>query len=199
MGYSVNVLAGVYLEGSKYSKTRVFSTGSGTEHDPVRVQSAEMTVQEFWIRTHSGAEEKITLEHFEVDARQGHEIVLFIAEDDDGNGDCTGYMNFTTKQALLFNNTFTARMFAKNGAPCVLTMALAFVACGIAWYMEGFIAGIVAFAVGLLVSVAVRNLHAYSIKADLDRMTRELSVEVAQHYGNKYDSGQSGQSALASL
>ncbi|MEH8018946.1 hypothetical protein MN202_17015 [Rheinheimera muenzenbergensis] len=181
MDLTYSVLSGTFLDGSKHSKTHVFSTGSGTRNDPVRVQSAEVTIQEFWIRTADGEEEKITLQNVDVDARHGHDIAMVIAENDD-HGAYIGYVNFSTKQSWFFRRTSTARAFAQGAAPCVLTIASAFIAGGVAWYIEGFMACIVAFAVGLVASVVVRNIHAVSIEAGLRKKFDEIIMEEAHRY-----------------
>lgn len=181
MDLNYSVLSGVYLDGTKHSKTHVYSTGSGTRNDPVRVQSAEVTIQEFWIRTPDGSEEKITLQNVDVDARHGHDIAMVIAENDD-QAAYIGYVNFTTKQSFFFQRTSVARGFAQGAAPCVLTIVLAFIAGGVAGYIEGFMACIVAFAVGLVASVVVRNIHAVSIEADLRKKFNEIIMEEAHLY-----------------
>src|SRR5690606_19406885 len=74
-----------------------------------------------------------------------------------------------------FDNKSTARNFARNAAPCVLTILLAFIAGGIGWYSEGFIAGLIAFAAGMIASVIVRNIHAFFIQADIKRLFNEAT------------------------
>lgn len=182
MELTYSVLSGVYLDGSKHSRTHVYSTGSGARHDPVRVQSEEVTVQEFWLKTAEGSEEKITLCNVAVDARHGHEVAMVIVADDDGNADYVGYLNFSTNQAVRFKNPSTARMFAKGAAPCVLTMVLAFIAGGVGWFMEGVITGLVAFAAGLVASVIVRNIHAVSIQDDINKLFDEASQSATEKY-----------------
>lgn len=182
MELTYSVLVGVFLDSSKHSKTHVYSTGSGTRHDPVRVQSEEVTVQEFWLKTAEGSEEKIILCNVSVDARHGHEVAMIIVADDDGNADYVGYLNFSTNQAVRFKNPSTARMFAKGAAPCVLTMVLAFIAGGVGWFVEGFIVGLVAFAAGLVASVVVRNIHAVSIQADINKLFDEASQSATEKY-----------------
>lgn len=182
MNVTVHLLEGVFLESNKHSKTHVYSTGRGTQHDPVRVQSATVTIQEFWLQTTNGAEQKITLHDEEVKARQGHHISMIIADDESDNSCFVGYINFTTDRCVRFDNSKTAQLFAKNAAPCVLTIFLAFIAAGIAWYMDGFITGLIALATGLFVSALVRNIHAVIIKGDITRECEAITAHAIQNY-----------------
>jgi hypothetical protein len=79
MDIAARLLEGVLLESNKHSKTHVCSTGLGTEHDPVRVKSATVTIQEFWLQTKNSVDEKATRHNAEVNARQGHHIAMIIA------------------------------------------------------------------------------------------------------------------------
>uniref|UniRef100_UPI004048B30F hypothetical protein n=1 Tax=Rheinheimera sp. TaxID=1869214 RepID=UPI004048B30F len=180
MELSASLLEGTYLEGSKHSKTHVYSKGSGTRHDPVRIQSEEMTIQEFWLKTPDGQEEKITLGNVAVDARMGHEIAMVVVSDDSGNAHYMGYINYSTGTLSRFNSKSAARNFAQGAAPCVLTILLAFIAGGVGWYAEGFIAGLIAFGAGMVASVVVRNIHAFFIQADIKRVFDEATTLAAQ-------------------
>ena len=182
MNITVRLLEGVFLESNKHSKTNVYSTGRGTQHDPVRVKSETVTIQEFWLQTTDGNERKITLYDEEVCARQGHHISMIIADDDSGNSCFVGYINFTTDRCVHFDNSRTAQLFAKNAAPCILTLALAFIAGGVAWYIDGFIAGLMALAGGLVVSAIVRNIHAAIIKNDITRECEAITAHAIQNY-----------------
>lgn len=175
MELTVSLLEGTYLEGSKHSKTHVYSTGNGTRDSPTRIHSQQMTIQEFWLKTPGGNEEKITLGNVAVDARAGHAIAMVIVQDDGGNADYIGYLNYSTGDIARFDDKSAARNFARNAAPCVLTILLAFIAGGIGWYSEGFIAGLIAFAVGMIASVIVRNIHAFFIQGDIKRLFNEAT------------------------
>ncbi len=185
MKVTARLLEGVFLESTKRSETHVYSTGRGTQHDPVRVQSATVTIQEFWLQTTDGDERKITLHDKEVKARQGHHISMIIADDESENSCFVGYVNFTTDQWIRFDNSKTAQLFAKNAAPCILTLALAFVAGGVAWYIDGFIAGLMALAGGLVVSAIVRNIHAAIIKSDITRECEAITAHAIQNYAQR--------------
>jgi hypothetical protein len=181
MNITVRLLEGVFLESNKHSKTNVYSTGRGTQHDPVRVKSETVTIQEFWLQT-GGDERKITLYDEEVKARQGHHISMIIADDESDNACFVGYVNYTTDLCVRFDNSRTAQLFAKNAAPCILTLALAFIAGGVAWYVEGFITGLMALAGGLVVSAIVRNIHAAIIKNDITRECEAITARAIQNY-----------------
>lgn len=199
MELTVSLLEGVYLDGSKHSKTHVYSTGKGTDGDPVRVRSATVTIQEFWIQTRDGSEEKITLQNAEVNARHGHEIAMVIAGDEDGNSCYVGYLNFNTKLKQEFDNSENSRQFAQGAAPYVLTMALAFIAFGVGWYLEGFIVGLISLAAGMLASVLVRNIHAIGIKSEIHKKFEEASVVANEKYlQNRLTASVDSQSTLSS-
>lgn len=185
MELTVSLLEGVYLDGSKHSKTHVYSTGRGTNSDPVRVRSATVTIQEFWIQTRDGAEEKITLQNAEVNARQGHDVAMVIVGDDEGNSSYVGYLNFNTNLKQKFDNSNTARQFAQSAAPYVLTMAIAFIAFGVGWYLEGFIVGLISLAAGMLASVLVRNIHAMGIESNINKKFEEASVFAYEQHTQK--------------
>lgn len=186
MEVTVRTLEGVFLESNKLSKTHVSSTGRGTEHDPVRVKSETITIQEFWLQRTNGAEQQITLHDEEVKARQGHHIAMIIADDESDNSCFIGYINYTTDRCVRFDNGHTAQLFAKNAAPCILTIFLAFIAGGVAWYMEGFINGLIVFAIGLFVSTIVRNIHAAIIKSDITRECEAITAHAIQNYVQKH-------------
>lgn len=182
MKVTARLLEGVFLESNKHSKTHVYSTGRGTQHDPVRVQSATVTIQEFWLQTTHGDERKITLHDEEVKARQGHHISMIIADDESDHSCFVGYVNHTTSQWVRFDNSKTAQLFAKNAAPCVLTIFLAFIAAGVAWYVEGFMPGLFTLAAGLFVSAIVRNIHAAIIKSDITQECEAITAHAIQNY-----------------
>lgn len=181
MDIAVRLLDGVFLESNKHSKTHVYSTGRGTEYDPVRVKSATVTIQEFWLQRSDGGEEKITLQNEEVKARQGHQIAMIIADESD-NSCFVGYINFTTDRCVCFDNSDTARLFAKGAAPCVLMQAFAFMAFGVCWYMYDFMTGFVSLGAGLVASVIVRNIHAIIIKDDITRECDSITKHAIQNY-----------------
>lgn len=187
MELTVSLLEGTYLEGSKHSKTHVYSTGNGTRDSPTRIHSQQMTIQEFWLKTPGGNEEKITLGNVAVDARAGHAIAMVIVQDDGGNADYIGYLNYSTGDIARFDDKSAARNFARNAAPCVLTILLAFIAGGIGWYSEGFIAGLIAFAVGMIASVIVRNIHAFFIQGDIKRLFNETTSGAVKQRTQKRD------------
>lgn len=185
MELTVSLLEGTYLEGSKHSKTHVYSTGNGTRDSPIKIESAQITIQEFWLKTRDGNEEKITLGNVAVDARMGHEIAMVIVADDGGNADYVGYLNYSTGDIARFDNTSTARNFARNAAPCVLTILLAFIAGGVGWYSEGFMTGLIAFAAGMIASVIVRNIHAFFIQGDIKRLFNEATSNAVKQRSQK--------------
>ncbi|MCS4309272.1 hypothetical protein M2404_003643 [Rheinheimera pacifica] len=187
MELTVSLLEGTYLEGSKHSKTHVYSTGNGTRDSPTRIHSQQMTIQEFWLKTPGGNEEKITLGNVAVDARAGHAIAMVIVQDDGGNADYIGYLNYSTGDIARFDDKSAARNFACNAAPCVLTILLAFIAGGIGWYSEGFIAGLIAFAAGMIASVIVRNIHAFFIQDDIKRLFNEATSGAVKQRTQKRD------------
>jgi len=181
MELTVSLLEGTYLEGSKHSKTHIYSTGNGTRDSPTKIESVQITIQEFWLKTPDGKEEKITLGNVAVDARAGHAIAMVIVHDGDGNSDYVGYLNYSTGDIARFDDKPAARNFARNAAPCVLTILLAFIAGGMGWYIEGFITGLFVFAAGMIASVIVRNIHAAFIQGDIKRLFNEAtSVAVKQ-------------------
>lgn len=185
MELTVSLLEGTYLEGSKHSKTHVYSTGNGTRDSPIKIESAQITIQEFWLKTPDGKEEKITLGNVAVDARMGHAIAIVIVADDDGNADYVGYLNYSTGDIARFDNTSAARHFARNAAPCVLTILLAFIAGGVGWYIEGFFTGLIAFAAGMIASVIVRNIHAFFIEGTIKRLFNEATSGAVKQRSQK--------------
>ncbi|WP_134055846.1 hypothetical protein [Rheinheimera aquimaris] len=174
MDLSVSYVEGTMLESSKHSKTDVYSTGRGTRHDPLRVHSVNTTVQEFWLKKLDGTEHKISLHNKEVQAREGHRLVMLLGESDDKEG-YVGYVNFDTERSILFDNTGIARSFASSGWPYILCLLLAFILTVLAGLREGFLIAVLALMLGIIFATFIRNIHGFFIKLTLNRLAKEAA------------------------
>jgi len=179
MDLSVNLVEGVMLESSKHSSTSVYSTGRGTRNDPVRVHSQTNTVQEFWLKKLDGTESKITLNNREVQAREGHRLILLQGESEEGLVGYVGYLNLDTDRYVIFNNSGIARAFAGRGLPFYIFVLLAFIAGGLVMFAKGFATGFFAWALGLLAATFVRNIHGFFIGLTLSSLTKQ-AVQTAK-------------------
>ncbi|MFC4654048.1 hypothetical protein ACFO3I_03295 [Rheinheimera marina] len=195
MDLSVNLVEGVMLESSKHSSTSVYSTGRGTRNDPVRVHSQTNTVQEFWLKKLDGTESKITLNNREVQAREGHRLILLQGESEDGLVGYVGYLNLDTDRYVIFNNSGIARAFAGRGLPFYIFVLLAFIAGGLVVFAKGFAAGFFAWALGLFAAIFVRNIHGFFIGLTLSSLTKQ-AVQTAKR-SNSFTSTVERHSALS--
>ncbi|MCL1156230.1 hypothetical protein L2728_19510 [Shewanella chilikensis] len=172
MELSVKVLEGIMLSGTKHSETDVYTSGRGTRLDPVKIESVKTTIHEFWFKCLDGTEKKVKLFNDEVEAREGHRLVLLQGQNADYSG-CVGYINVDTGRFCLFDNAWLAKNMASQSKPVYFILATGFVMAIVLGFMNGFIAGLATFAGGMLLAQLAEKVHSFFIDRKLSKLAKE--------------------------
>ncbi|TVP16345.1 hypothetical protein [Shewanella sp. KCT] len=172
MELAVKAIEGTMLSGTKHSETDVYTTGRCTRLDPVKVQSVTTTIHEFWLKCLDGTETKVKLYDDEVEAREGHRLILFKGTNQDYSG-CVGYINVDTGRFCLFDNAKLAKHMASKAQPVFITLATGFVMAIVFGFMNGFIDGLATFSGGILLARLVEKVHSFFIDQKLSKLAEE--------------------------
>ncbi len=110
----------------------------------------------------SMALKKVKLFNDEVEAREGHRLVLLQGQNADYSG-CVGYINVDTGLFCLFDNAWLAKNMASQSKPVYFILATGFVMAIVLGFMNGFIAGLATFAGGMLLAQLAEKVHSFFI------------------------------------